>query len=512
MTQAGTVQKLVIVGGGTAGWITAAAFARLLGQRLDIELVESEAIGTVGVGEATIPQIIRLNAILGLDEHEFLKATSGTFKLGIEFVDWGSKGSRYLHTFGDTGMNLGNVAFHHYWRRSTMGQAAPDPGGLWQWSLHQLAADQARFGKLDRVGNTAMTGLAYAYHFDASRYALFLRAYAEARGVTRSEGIVESVQRDGESGDIRSITLAGGKVIAGDFFIDCTGFRSLLLGGELGVGYQDWSKWLPCDRALAVPSERLPVLVPYTRATAKDAGWQWRIPLQHRTGNGHVYSSGFISDEAAADTLLAGLDTKALGDPRPIRFTTGRREAFWAHNCAAIGLSSGFLEPLESTSIHLIQSHVSRLIQLFPRAGDAAAMRAEYNRRCAAEFEQIRDFLILHYHQTAREDTEFWRYCKHMAVPDSLTHKRELFAASGRVGRDVDDLFRDASWVQVMLGQGIMPADYDPMADQIADSQLAEFLANLRSIITRAVASLPSHEDYLARHCPAAPPDAAAAA
>lgn len=511
MTQAGTVQKLVIVGGGTAGWITAAAFARLLGQRLDIELVESEAIGTVGVGEATIPQIIRLNAILGLDEHEFLKATSGTFKLGIEFVDWGSKGSRYLHTFGDTGMNLGNVAFHHYWRRSTMGQAAPDPRGLWQWSLHQLAADQARFGKLDRVGNTAMTGLAYAYHFDASRYALFLRAYAEGRGVTRSEGIVESVQRDGESGDIRSITLAGGKVIAGDFFIDCTGFRSLLLGGELGVGYQDWSQWLPCDRALAVPSERLPVLVPYTRATAKDAGWQWRIPLQHRTGNGHVYSSGFTTDEAAADTLLAGLDTKALGDPRPIRFTTGRREAFWAHNCAAIGLSSGFLEPLESTSIHLIQSHVSRLIQLFPRSPDAAAMRAEYNRRCAAEFEQIRDFLILHYHQTAREDTEFWRYCKHMAVPDSLTHKRELFAASGRVGRDVDDLFRDASWVQVMLGQGIMPADYDPMADQIADSQLTEFLANLRSIVERAVASLPSHEDYLARHCPAAPPEAAAA-
>jgi tryptophan halogenase len=512
MTQAATVRRLVIVGGGTAGWITAAAFARLLGQRLDITLVESEAIGTVGVGEATIPQIIRLNAILGLDENEFLKATAGTFKLGIEFVDWGSKGSRYLHTFGDTGLNLGNVAFHHYWRRSTMGQAAPDPKGLWQWSLHQLAADQARFGKLDRVGNTAMTGLAYAYHFDASRYALFLRAYAEGRGVTRSEGIVESVQRDGESGDIRSITLAGGKVIAGDFFIDCTGFRALLLGGELGVGYQDWSKWLPCDRALAVPSERLPVLVPYTRASAKDAGWQWRIPLQHRTGNGHVYCSAFTSDDAAADTLLAGLDTPALGDPRPIRFTTGRREAFWAHNCAAIGLSSGFLEPLESTSIHLIQSHVSRLIQLFPRSGDAAAMRAEYNRRCAAEFEQIRDFLILHYHQTTREDTEFWRYCKHMDVPDSLTHKLALFAASGRVGRDVDDLFRDASWVQVMLGQGIMPADYDPMADQIAEGQLTEFLGNLRRVITRAVASLPSHEDYLARHCPAAPPAAPEAA
>jgi tryptophan 7-halogenase len=494
------VNKLVIVGGGTAGWITAAAFARLLGGRLQIELVESEAIGTVGVGEATIPQIIRLNAILGLDEHAFLRATSGTFKLGIEFVDWGRKGSRYLHTFGDTGMNLGNVAFHHYWRRSA--GDTPDPKGLWDYSLHQMAADQARFGKLDRVGNTAMTGLAYAYHFDASRYALFLREYAEGRGVVRTEGIVESVQRDGESGDITAITLKGGKQVAGDFFIDCTGFRALLLGETLGVGYQDWSKWLPCDRALAVPSERLPTLVPYTRATAKDAGWQWRIPLQHRTGNGHVYSSGFTSDDKAAETLLAGLDTRALGDPRPIRFTTGRREAFWAHNCAAIGLSSGFLEPLESTSIHLIQSHVSRLIQLFPGGGDAAVEREEYNRRCAAEFAQIRDFLILHYHRTDREDSEFWRYCKHMDVPESLTHKMALFAASGRVGRDVDDLFRDASWVQVMLGQGITPAGYDPMADLVVPAQLAEFLANLRTITARAVASLPTHEEYLARHCP----------
>ncbi len=494
------VNKLVIVGGGTAGWITAAAFARLLGGRLQIELVESEAIGTVGVGEATIPQIIRLNAILGLDEHAFLRATSGTFKLGIEFVDWGRKGSRYLHTFGDTGMNLGNVAFHHYWRRSA--GDAPDPKGLWDYSLHQMAADQARFGKLDRVGNTAMTGLAYAYHFDASRYALFLREYAEGRGVVRTEGIVESVQRDGESGDIIAITLTGGKQVAGDFFIDCTGFRALLLGETLGVGYQDWSKWLPCDRALAVPSERLPTLVPFTRATAKDAGWQWRIPLQHRTGNGHVYSSGFTTDDKAAETLLAGLDTKPLGDPRPIRFTTGRREAFWAHNCAAIGLSSGFLEPLESTSIHLIQSHVSRLIQLFPGGGDAAVEREEYNRRCAAEFAQIRDFLILHYHRTDREDSEFWRYCKHMDVPESLTHKMALFAASGRVGRDVDDLFRDASWVQVMLGQGITPAGYDPMADLVVPAQLAEFLANLRTITARAVASLPTHEEYLARHCP----------
>ncbi len=348
-----------------------------------------------------------------------------------------------------------------------------------------------------------MAGLAYAYHFDATRYALHLRDYAEARGVTRTEGMVESVERDGTSGDITAITLDDGRRVAGDFFVDCTGFRALLLGGALGVGYQDWSHWLPCDRALAVPSERLPTLVPFTRATAKSAGWQWRIPLQHRTGNGHVYASGFTDDDAAADTLLAGLDTKPLGDPRPIRFTTGRREALWAQNCVSIGLSSGFLEPLESTSIHLIQSHVSRLIQLFPRGKNAAAERAEYNRRCMAEFDQIRDFLILHYHRTDRDDTEFWRYCKHMAVPDSVTHKLELFAASGRVGRDADDLFREASWVQVMLGQGIMPADYDPMADQIDPAQLKEFLANLRNVIERSVAGLPSHADYLQRHCPA---------
>ena len=310
-----------------------------------------------------------MNAILGLDENAFLSATSGTFKLGIEFVDRGRKGSRYLHTFGDTGMNLGNVAFHHDWRRSA--GSTPDPKGLWDDSLHQMAADQARFGKLDRVGNTSVTGLAYAYHFDASRYALFLRAYAEGKGVTRTAGIVESVQRCGTSGDIEAITLKDGKRVEGDFFIDCAGFRALLLGETLGVGYHDWSKWLPCDRALAVPSERLPTLVPYARATAKDAGWRWRIPIRHRTGNGHVYSSGFTTDEAAADVLMQGLGTKPLGDPRLIRFTTGWREAFWAHNCAAIGLSSRFLEPLESTSIHLIQSHVSRLIQLFPRMRDA---------------------------------------------------------------------------------------------------------------------------------------------
>ncbi len=491
-------KTLVIVGGGTAGWIAAAAFSRLHGKTLDITLVESDAIGTVGVGEATIPQIIRLNTILGLDEHDFVKKTNGTFKLGIEFVDWGAVGTRYLHTFGDAGMNLASVPFHQYWNRA---KAAGHDKDLWHYSLHKHAATHAKFGKLDRVGNTSMTGLAYAYHFDASLYAAYLRAFSEQHGVIRREGIVQSVARDGESGDITSITLDSGIEIAGDFFIDCTGFRALLLGQELGVEYQDWSRWLPCNSAQAVPSERLETLVPYTRATAKGAGWQWRIPLQHRTGNGHVYCSDFISDDEAGETLLAGLDTKPLADPRPIRFTTGRREKFWSHNCAAIGLSSGFLEPLESTSIHLIQSHVSRLLQLFPSGENADAERAEYNRRCAVEFEQIRDFLILHYHQTGREDSEFWRYCKNMEVPDSLTHKQALFASSGRIGRDADDLFREASWAQVMLGQGVEPSGYDPMANGLSDVQLDEFLGNVRTLIERAVDTLPTHEQYLQKHC-----------
>lgn len=494
------IERLVIVGGGTAGWIAAAAFARLLGPSLKIDLVESDAIGTVGVGEATIPQIIRLNTILGLDENEFVRETKGTFKLGIEFVDWSRIGERYLHTFGDAGMNLGNVHFHHYWRRHAMN------GGedrLWDYSLHQAAADKLKFAQLEHVGRTSMTGLAYAYHFDAGLYARFLRKYAEAKGVTRHEGIVQSVERDGESGDIESITLGQGKTIQGDFFIDCTGFRGLLIGQELGVEYDDWSRWLPCNRALAVPSERLPDLPPFTRATARTAGWQWRIPLQHRTGNGHVYSSGFIEDDEAAGQLMENLDTPALDEPRPLRFTTGRRRDFWSHNCVAIGLSSGFLEPLESTSIHLIQSNVSRLIELFPRDGVREADRDEYNRRTATEFEQIRDFLILHYHQTEREDTEFWKYCKHMSIPESLTHKIELFAASGRIGRDVDDLFRDASWAQVMLGQGILPSDYNPMADNLSDGQLGQFLGDLKKIIDKAVDPLPSHADYIAKHCAA---------
>ncbi len=492
------IERIVIAGGGTAGWIAAAALAKLLGPRIQITLVESEAIGTVGVGEATIPQIRRLNGMLGLDEAEFVRETSGTFKLGIEFSNWGQIGDRYLHTFGDPGINLSNLHFHQYWLRHI---AEGGTDGLWAYSLHTHAAYQNRFGRLDRVGETSMTGLAYAFHFDAGRYARFLRSKAEAAGVRRIEGEIVDVVLAGETGNIASVRLSAGEDVAGDLFIDCSGFRGLLIGQALGVGYIDWSRWLPCNRAMAVPSERSGPLVPYTKAIAHDAGWQWRIPLQHRTGNGHVFCDAFTSEEAATATLLGNLDGKPLGDPKPLKFTTGRRAKFWHKNCVAIGLASGFLEPLESTSIHLIQSHISRLIELFPTQDFEPALEAEYNRLAGHEMDLIRDFLILHYHQTARDDAEFWRYCANMEVPASLTAKIALFRESGALFRDAEDLFRESSWVQVMLGQGIRPVRYHAMANRLSSDQLAEFLRNVKTIVAKAVAGLPDHGAFIDATC-----------
>ncbi len=494
----GHIETIVIAGGGTAGWIAASALAKLLGPKVKITLVESDAIGTVGVGEATIPQIRRLNGMLGLDENEFVRETSGTFKLGIEFSNWGQIGDRYLHTFGDPGINLSNLLFHHYWLRS---QAEGGSEDLWSYSLHMQAARKNKFGRLDRVGETSMTGLAYAFHFDAGRYARFLRSKAEAAGVCRIEGEIADVELDGETGHISAVRLKTGQLIGGDLFVDCSGFRGLLIGQALGVGYIDWSHWLPCNRAIAVPSERTGPLVPYTKAIAHDAGWQWRIPLQHRTGNGHVFCDAFTTEEAAVATLLNHLDGRALGDPKPLRFTTGRRTKFWHKNCVAIGLSSGFLEPLESTSIHLIQSHVSRLIELFPARDFAPALEAEYNRLAGHEMDLIRDFLILHYHQTARDDSEFWRYCANMPVPESLSAKMALFRERGALYRDRDDLFRESSWIQVMLGQGIQPERFHAMANRISSDQLAEFLRNVKTIIAKAVDALPEHSAFIEAHC-----------
>ena len=489
------IRNVVIVGGGTAGWITAASLAKLLPRTIRIELIESDAIGTVGVGEATIPQIRRLNMILGLDEDEFIRETKGTFKLGIEFRNWGRKGESYIHTFGDVGMPLAGLGFHHYWLRA---RSEGMGGGLWDYSLHRAACDKHRFARMERVGNTAMTGLAYAFHFDAGLYANYLRRYAEAKDVVRTEGRIADVRLDGETGHLASVQLDGGREVEGDLFIDCSGFRGLLIGEALGVGYRDWSAWLPCNRALAVPSERTEPLLPYTRATAHDAGWQWRIPLQHRTGNGHVFCDGFTTEDEAARTLLSHLDGQPTAEPKPIRFTTGRREHFWFRNCVAIGLSSGFLEPLESTSIHLIQSNVSRLIELFPDRNFDEARRTEYNRLVGDEYETIRDFLVLHYHQTQRDDTEFWRYCANMDVPDTLKTKMDLFRSAGLFYRDPDDLFREASWLQVMVGQNLAPKGYHAMADRLSADQLLDYMGSVRRIVDQATDQLPSHGDFVA--------------
>lgn len=492
------IESVVIAGGGTAGWIAAAALAKLLPASIRITLIESEDIGTVGVGEATIPQIRRLNGTLGLDEDDFVRATEASFKLGIEFVGWGRKSDRYIHTFGDPGINLASLHFHHYWLRA---RREGSKAGLWDYSLHDRVARAGRFGRLDRVGNTPMTGLAYAFHFDAALYAAYLRRYAERAGVRRIEGRITDVSLDGESGFIRSLSLAQGGRVEGDLFIDCSGFRALLIGEALGVGYRDWSPWLPCNRAVAVGCARTDPLIPFTRATARDAGWQWRIPLQHRTGNGHVFCSDFMTDDEATDLLVASLDAPMIAEPRLLRFATGRREAFWSKNCVSIGLASGFLEPLESTSIHLIQSNISRLIELFPTRSLEPAAIAEYNRRVGREFELIRDFLILHYHLNERGDSQFWRYCRNMAIPDSLAAKMELFAGNALLCQDPDDLFRESSWVQVMIGQGLVPRAYHVMADRLNSDQLSAFLADIERIIAKAEEGLPLHADFIEAHC-----------
>ncbi len=492
------IENVVIIGGGTAGWIAAAAMTRLLSPSLNITLVESEAIGTVGVGEATIPQIRRLNGVLGLNEDEFVRETRGTFKLGIEFNNWGHVGERYLHTFGDAGINLANLHFHHYWLRS---RSEGSDASLWDYSLHHKAAYAHQFGRMERVGNTSMTGLAYAFHFDAGLYAQYLRRLAEAAGVARVEGKVVDVSLRPETGHIESVTLENGQSIAGDLFIDCSGFRGLLIGDALGVGYQDWSHWLPCNRAIAVGSESTDLLLPYTKATAHDAGWQWRIPLQHRTGNGHVFCDAFTDETRATETLLTNLDGAPTGDPKPLRFTTGRREKFWHKNCVSLGLASGFLEPLESTSIHLIQSNVSKLVELFPTRAFDPAIEDEYNRQVSHEYELIRDFLILHYHRTDREDSEFWRYCKNMQVPESLSAKMDLFEAGGLLYKDPEDLFRESSWVQVMIGQGLQPKSYHAMANRISSEQLTGFLTDVQRLIDRATTDLPDHRAFIDAHC-----------
>jgi tryptophan halogenase len=494
------IKRVVVVGGGTAGWLSATMLARVLNRSAEIVVVESEEIGIVGVGEATIPPLVNLFTFLGIPEHDMLSRVQGTYKLGIDFVNWLKPGSRYIHAFGNPGRDLGIVPFYQYWlRRHLEGRDM----SLWDYSFNSMASDAHRFAPMKMIPDTPVEGLTHAWHFDANLLARYLRGICEAQGVARREGRITGVNLRGEDGFIESVTLADGDVVAGDLFIDCSGFRGLLIEGALKAGYDNWTHWLPCDRAVAVPCESSGPLLPYTRATAHSAGWQWRIPLQHRIGNGHVFCSAFMSEDEATRILMDNLDGKPLADPRPLSFTTGRRKASWIKNCVAFGLSSGFMEPLESTSIHLVQSGLTRFVKMFPDKGFNPLQIAEYNRQTRHEYELIRDFLVLHYNATERDDSPFWDHCRTMTIPDSLAHKIAYFREHGRLIIEDTDLFRESNWVQVLVGQGILPQSAAPLAYAIGEKQLDDYCANLRTIYARALNSLPPHDAYIARTSPA---------
>jgi tryptophan halogenase len=498
------IKSILIVGGGTAGWMAAAALSRFLKpDLLNVRVIESDAIGTVGVGEATIPMLHVYNRVLGLDETEFIRATQATFKLGIEFCDWTRLSHRYFHHFGLYAPNLDAVPFHQAWLRL---RAEGDDTSLEEYSITAVAARLNRFAKPINDPRSPLSRLSYAFHFDAGLYAKYLRAYAEARGVERVEGMIVDVKQRGDDGFIESVTLKDGRTFEADFFIDCSGFRGLLIEQTLKTGYEDWSHWLPCNRAVALPCASGGDFTPYTRSTAREAGWQWRIPLQHRIGNGYVYCSEHISDDEAHAKLSANLDGEAMASPNFLRFVTGRRKKFWNKNCVALGLASGFLEPLESTSIHLIQSGVAKLLSILPLTTYAEADVAEYNYLCISEFEHVRDFIILHYHAVERDDAPLWRYTRSMSIPDGLQHKLDHFRSRGRVAQREYDLFAEPSWLAVMLGQNIMPRNYDPLADMLPIADVRAQLAGSRAAIRNTAEAMPTQAAYIAQHCRAALP------
>ena len=490
----GRIHDVVIVGGGTAGWMVAAALVRQFGDRLAIRLVESEDIGTVGVGESTVPPIRHFNRMLGLDERSFMRLTQATYKLGVEFRDWARPGDVYLHSFGVYGEPFAGMPFHQHWLRAWL---AGDTRSIEDYSLPISAAKAGKFLRPPDEDPQAETQFPYAFQFDAGLYAAFLRRYAEERGVRRTEGKVVDVRLRAGDGFIESIVLASGETVSGELFIDCSGFRGLLIAQALGVGYEDWSRWLPCDRGLAVPCEISGPMIPYTRALASAAGWRWRIPLQHRVGNGYVYCSGFLDDDGARRTLLDSLEGRVLAEPRLLRFTTGQRWRHWEKNCVAIGLASGFLEPLESTSIGLIQIGIMGLVQTFPDRTFDPADAAEFNRMMRTEFERLRDFLILHYCATERDDSDFWRHCRSMAIPDSLAAQLELFRERGHVVAHRDGFFKEPSWLAVLLGQRVMPRAANPAAHRLPAGELASRLARLRTGIHGIVSRMPSHQAFL---------------
>lgn len=490
---------MVIVGGGTAGWMTAAAMARFLIPGATVTLVESDEIGTVGVGEATIPAIRNFNNALGIDEAEFVKATGGTYKLGITFEGWGGPEQSYMHAFGLVGRGLGLLPFHHYWLRGqALGLAKP----LGHYVLNTIVAAGNRFAHVERADDSQLPPMPYAFHFDAGLYAKFLRKFAEDRGVVREEGRIVAVDRQPTTGDVAAVTLVNGTRIEGDLFIDCTGFRALLIEQELEAGFEDWSHWLPCDRAIPMPCTSVKPLVPYTRSIARTAGWQWRIPLQHRIGNGYVFSSSHISEDEAAATLLANLDGEAATEPRVLRFKAGKRRRSWIGNVISVGLSSGFLEPLESTSIHLIQTAVNRILDLMPRGEITPPVRDEYNRRTDFEMSRIRDFIILHYHANGRVGEPFWDEIRSVEIPETLKQKLALFRATGGVFREGDELFDVPGWIQVMVGQNIVPDQWHPGADQVAEDKLKLFLDAVEQSYVRDSHRMPDHAAYLSRFAP----------
>lgn len=489
------IKKVVIAGGGTAGWMAAATISKILGKVLDITLVESDQIGTIGVGEATIPPLVTFHRLLDIKEQEFMAATQGTFKLGIAFEGWRDVGENYIHSFGDTGHDHWAAGFQHFWLKDRERGSKVDYG---DYCLELKAAEQNKFAHLPKGG------LNYAYHINATLYAKFLRKFSEGFGVKRVEGKIVQVNTRPEDGFIKSLTLDSGQVVEGDLFIDCTGFRGLLIEQTLHTGYEDWSHWLPCDSAVAVQTESLIEAIPYTRSIAHEFGWQWRIPLQNRVGNGMVYCSRYVSDDDAKATLLRNISGGRLTKPLQIKFRTGRRLKNWNKNVVALGLASGFLEPLESTSIHLIQRGILRLMQLFPMTGIKPSDVVEYNKQCNVEIENIRDFIICHYKVTNRQDSQFWRHCRSMSVPDSLAHRIDLFRETARVFKIPNELFGENSWIQVMLGQGLMPEQYHPVADVMDDDELTRFMQGIKGNVDKTVAQLPGHQAYVEQYCKAA--------
>jgi tryptophan 7-halogenase len=496
MSEAGVVKtRVVVLGGGTAGWMSATGLAVMLAGQVEVTLVESHDIGIVGVGEATLPHLRSFVESLGIDEADFMRATHATYKLGIDFRDFGKIGDSYIHPFGGFGEEVAGISFHHYWLAA---HQAGQAGSIGDYSLGVAAALAKRFRPPATDQSLAST-YGYAYQFDATLFGPYMRDFALARGVTRIEGKVIEVLKDGESGNVKTLKLEDGRTIDGDLFVDCSGFRSLLLGEAVEAPWEDWSHWLPCDRAMALPCMAADQSIePYTRAIAMPAGWRWRIPLQHRVGNGYVYASNFISDDQASDAILAAVEGKPMADPRILKFKAGRRSNSYVKNVIGVGLASGFLEPLESTSIYLAQMAITYLIELFPHGGKIVdADRAEFNRLVDMEYDRVRDFLILHYHATTRDDSPFWDHVRTMKVPDSLEGKMELWRRAGRITKYSEGLFYDASWIAVYLGQNILPEALDPRMSLPDPAGIARAMANLKRAIDAEVAAMPDHRAYL---------------